>query len=166
MNQIRTFDVAITKLIGKLPKRLHSAFDVLGYMTIPTVWAFLLLIFIVRWADEPRVLTEGIIVLLLVPVATITKLFIRRHRPMTIYADAMNVKSYSFPSSHAYTAALVGGYFASVAFQSGLTALSMAFVALVGLIGVSRVHLGAHYPSDVIVGWLLGICFLAMVLSR
>lgn len=68
----------------------------------------------------------------------------------------MRVKSYSFPSSHAYSAALAGGYLGLEVLHAGAWTASVLFAALIFLIGVSRVHVGAHYPSDVIAGWLLG----------
>ncbi|WP_220093440.1 diacylglycerol kinase family protein [Flexivirga caeni] len=59
--------------------------------------------------------------------------------------------STSFPSGHAASAA-------AFATAVGLEApvLSLPLKALAGLVGISRVATGAHYPSDVAAGWLLG----------
>jgi membrane-associated phospholipid phosphatase len=35
-----------------------------------------------------------------------------------------------------------------------------AFAAILLAIGVSRVYLGEHHPSDVVGGWLLGVAFI------
>ncbi|WP_265443474.1 bifunctional phosphatase PAP2/diacylglycerol kinase family protein [Flexivirga meconopsidis] len=59
--------------------------------------------------------------------------------------------STSFPSGHASSAA---AFVTAVSLE--LPALAYPLRALAGLVGVSRVATGAHYPSDVVAGWFLG----------
>jgi undecaprenyl-diphosphatase len=58
---------------------------------------------------------------------------------------------YSFPSGHATTAA-AGAYALSAMWPGG----RMACALLAALITCSRAYLGAHYPSDLLAGALLG----------
>ena len=60
--------------------------------------------------------------------------------------------SYSFPSSHATN---LGGSMTLLALAYPPWAWLCALVAF--LVGLSRVYLGVHYPSDVMSGWILGI---------
>lgn len=160
MNAIHAFDIRLTKLIGQIPKGLQAYFSVLGYATTPLVWGFFTAALVVYNLWNGKTSLTPLLILCLVPLATIIKLLIRRKRPMTIYAEAMKVRSYSFPSSHAYSSALAGGYFTSLASGGGTYGMSIAFTLFILVIGVSRIHLGAHYPSDVIAGWILGISLL------
>ncbi len=160
----RHIDEQVSKLIGRLPKRLSHVFRLLDYLSSPFAWGVYLLLLLVIGADDINVKLT-VAVLLAVPVASILKLFFRRQRPPTVYAEAMKIKSYSFPSSHAYTAALGCGYLIGAGLTGGAMAISAVLVALVLVIGISRVHIGAHYPSDVIAGWLLGMAVLSGLLA-
>jgi undecaprenyl-diphosphatase len=72
----------------------------------------------------------------------------------------------SFPSGHALDSTVFCGVMLLVCLPiipRRLRRLAMALViALVVTIGVSRVALGVHYPSDVAGGWLLGVAWLGI----
>ncbi|MBN1543712.1 phosphatase PAP2 family protein [candidate division KSB1 bacterium] len=68
---------------------------------------------------------------------------------------------YALPSGHAQLTLSVYGYFARV-IHSVWFYLSAALVVF--LIGLSRVYLGVHFPSDVLAGWFVGIVVLALFL--
>jgi membrane-associated phospholipid phosphatase len=87
-------------------------------------------------------------------LAHLAKIAVSRPRPelfpplTTMPADA------SFPSAHAMqVTALVLAYLLRPGARPGLVAW-LAGGALVSLVGLSRIHLQVHFPSDVIVGTL------------
>jgi undecaprenyl-diphosphatase len=43
--------------------------------------------------------------------------------------------------------------------------IGLIIVALVLLIGLGRVYMGAHYPSDVLAGWALGGVWASLCLT-
>lgn len=83
------------------------------------------------------------------------KRLVTRERPFNILKNIntfdINLKDYSFPSGH--TTAI----FSIITVLSiNLPFLKYFFVALAVIIGISRIYLGVHYPSDVIVGIIIG----------
>lgn len=162
MKHANTIDVYLTKLIGRVPSRLQRPFHWLGIAFQPAGWALFLLMYLAF--AEPTIRTDLLLVLVALPFATLIKLAFRRHRPPTIYAENMRVRSYSFPSSHAYASALAGGYFISQVVEHLGWLAATPLVLLPFIIGISRVHLGAHYPSDVIAGWVFGTFALGLII--
>lgn len=69
--------------------------------------------------------------------------------------------SASFPSGHALTAAVVyltlGAMLAAATprLHVKIYLLSIALF-LTGLVGITRIYLGVHYPTDVLAGWCIG----------
>lgn len=82
------------------------------------------------------------------------KHFTVRRRPLThqgVQQGARTLDEFSFPSGHTLHA--VG--FATMAVLA-LPALALIFVVLAVLIALSRVVLGLHYPTDVLMGAIIG----------
>jgi membrane-associated phospholipid phosphatase len=158
----RTYDTAGTSLVARLPKSTHRISKILGRMTLPSIWALTVISvsLIALNINNDLWAKIGFIVVACLPVAAIIKFLVRRERPKTNYAKHMKIKTYSFPSSHAYAAALAGGYialFCLTALPSPLNSIiPTMYVLLILTIGVSRVYIGAHYPTDVTAGWLFG----------
>ena len=74
---------------------------------------------------------------------------------LTIVESARDAASgYSFPSGHTQGFATWSSFFAAK-FQK--TWFSILVGVLITSVAVSRLYLGAHYPSDVIVGVALGV---------
>jgi membrane-associated phospholipid phosphatase len=74
---------------------------------------------------------------------------------------------YSFPSGHTLNSTVTYGLLALVAVRSRLPFALRRFAVAVGvvvpaLVGLSRIALGVHYPSDVLAGWLGGLAFVAL----
>ena len=109
-------------------------------------------------------------------LSTILKLAFARPRP-DVVPHLVAVSSASFPSGHAMLSAVVyltlGALLSRVEGPLRLKVyiLSVAIV-LTLLIGVSRVYLGVHWPTDVLAGWCAGaawatLCWrIALALQR
>ena len=82
-------------------------------------------------------------------------------KPVDSGADIYDIaaQGYSFPSGHSMNAAIVYGGEARYKKTRVWTVIGIAAPLLVG---ISRVFVGVHYPTDVLVGWLAG--FLVVLL--
>ncbi len=90
------------------------------------------------------------------------KLLFRRPRPQLGWGAPLP-SSYSFPSGHAMGSAAAYGIMAFVlaSLYPGLRwPLAVTTPLLILLIGLSRVYLGVHWPSDVLAGFAAGCCVL------
>ena len=97
------------------------------------------------------------------------KQFIHRPRPDTIYVSKMRFKTHSFPSGHAFGTILAYGFLTYLLVTHlnnplGYLLGGLIYILIV-LVGISRVYLGAHYPTDVIGGWIFGLACLFLATS-
>ena len=93
----------------------------------------------------------------------------QRVRPEEI-EHLIEQSGYSFPSGHSMGSIIVFGGFIFLAFRYFKTetikwVLGIFFGLLILLIGLSRIYLGVHYPSDVIAGFSLGFAWLALSIA-
>lgn len=93
------------------------------------------------------------------------KVMFARERP-EIYRLAEQ-SGYSFPSGHAMAALTL--YFVltyllwqHVKTRRGRVIMLVVAISVVSIIGLSRIYLGVHYPSDVIAGYCMSGCWLAL----
>lgn len=80
-------------------------------------------------------------------------------------AHLVDVQSYSFPSGHSANAVLVWLTLALLLARGprARTAALAAAAALALLVGLSRIMLGVHWPSDVVAGWAFGLIWILLL---
>lgn len=72
----------------------------------------------------------------------------------------ITAQGYSFPSVHSTNAVTVFGSLATNLRKRWMTVIAIVIPLLTGF---SRIVVGAHYPTDVLAGWLLGLISVAVV---
>lgn len=125
------------------------------FLTILGIAIFAYLLYI-KWKREA-------VIFLIANVGELTlnfslKAFYQRTRPEALFDYALP-SSYSFPSGHALGSFCFYGILAWILAANVKTprskrAIYCAAALLVFSIGLSRIYLGVHYPSDVVAGYL------------
>jgi hypothetical protein len=126
---------------------------------------FYILVFpLLFWAVSQSVGTRlGVMLLLSAGLNEAGKIATRSPRPSFLVPDLglVGETTTGMPSGHAQHGVVVWGLLAA---ESRRRLVWVGAFALVVLLGWSRLHLGLHFPADVLVGWLVGALLLVAYL--
>lgn len=167
------FDEAVLRWMAahQIPWVQHAMFEVtllgtgLVLMTMVAVAATFL------WLTDHRF--SALLLLIAtwggVAISSLLKSSFDRPRPQ-VFEWGAQVLTSSFPSGHAMTATITYGTVAYLAARLQRRRLSRWITLLiaglmVGLICLSRLYLGVHYPSDVVAGALMGLGWTAFCMA-
>ncbi len=118
-----------------------------------------------RRGRRPEVLMLGGALLLGVLIESALRLFVPQWRPdTTVVPPGLGllgrVHLTGFPSGHAFCSAVLFGWLGRelAAWRSRLAGIGQGLcVAMIGLVGVSRLYLNRHWATDVLGGWLVAL---------
>lgn len=115
------------------------------------------------WLCGYRYLAIGLVVSLVAAflASTALKIVVARPRPDIVEHAALTFTA-SFPSGHAFLSAAtlltIASFVGLASRRADIARFCMIMAAVItGLIGLSRIYLGVHWPTDVLGGWCLGI---------
>lgn len=151
------------------PKWLTSAFiefTALGSTSVLGLITLLVIGFLLSERKRLPALLIGLAVVGGALLSTVLKTIIGRPRPESV-THLVDVATLSFPSGHAMLSAvtyLTLGTLLIREIKSRRTRVLVivSVVLLTGLVGLSRVYLGVHYPTDVLGGWCAGTAWAAL----
>lgn len=127
---------------------------------------FILVMPVLYWCIDTGIgLRIGLILLLSGHFNEVFKVLFHSPRPFWYNTDVKALStetSFGMPSGHAMNTTSIWGLAAWLARKRWFTVLSIAVILLVGF---SRIVLGMHFISDVLAGWILGLILLFLVIT-
>lgn len=148
-------DTVIIKMVKMLPiefisKTFSTIFD-------PKLILIYLLILCCYWLlfkkDLSGAIILGLYTVLGFAINYILKDGLQRARPIGHLASD---NGFSFPSGHSFGVVLLMGAILLTFFMAKNTLIKTIAVVIIILVGLARIYMGAHYPTDVIGGIALG----------
>jgi len=165
---LANYDTAITDYVisHRTPtltayfKFMTTVGDTYGYLIVLTIFLLISLLVFKRW----KYVVQATLVLALATISNMMlKRFIDRARPGIEHL--VSVETLSYPSGHAMSAMAFYGFliFLVLKFKIQKTfkyLLVLLLTVLILSIGISRIYLGVHFPSDIAGGFIAGFIWV------
>lgn len=157
------FDTRLTNHVQRWPKWVRVPLVAITNTGQPFIMIVLALgVAMIAWQNSQKNIVYALLAgVIAIGANGVLKHYIHRTRPDTLYVSNMYFKTSSFPSGHAFASAVtltILAYLAPVYLLAPWAiVLPMLCLVFAGVISVSRVYLGAHFPTDVIAGSALGV---------
>jgi undecaprenyl-diphosphatase len=111
-----------------------------------------------EWQQLALVMIIGILITAL--VVMVIKFTVRRSRPQGDWGKVYRMTDpHSFPSGHAARSTML----AMIGLGLGPLWLGLTLMIWAPLVGLARIILGVHYPSDILAGMVLGLIMGVLV---
>ncbi len=168
-NNLEEFDRLVTKEVTSWRRDyltpvltfITEVGDTIGYIV---VIGLLITFFLIRRYNWKYIL-QTVAVLLLATLSNMAiKEYVNRARPTAEHL--VSVSTLSYPSGHAMSAMGFYGFLIFLTIRYKMNRLlKICLVSLLALliflIGISRIYLGVHFPSDVVAGFIGGLIWIA-----
>jgi hypothetical protein len=125
-------------------------------------FCYLALLPLIYWCvDKRRGLRIGILVFLSTAINMRLKVAFAQPRPYDLDPSVGMARESTFglPSGHAQVSAVFAGSAAPLFHRPWALVFAIALPLLVGL---SRIYLGVHFPTDVLAGWIIGAAIVGI----
>ncbi|WP_179344003.1 phosphatase PAP2 family protein [Winogradskyella ursingii] len=167
---LQDYDTAITQSIQSYRSPFLTDYliavteigDVWGYAVVFTA---IIVTFLLVFRSWKYILQLTSVLVLALSSNVLLKQIINRARPSGEHL--VTVETLSYPSGHAMLSMAFYGFLIYLFYQFKMhivikSILITLFALLILSIGISRIYLGVHYPSDVVGGYLAGIIWLIL----
>jgi len=165
---LATYDTSITDFIISYRSPILTSYfkfvtnvgDFHGYLIVLGIFLVISLFVYKRWKH----VLQATLVLALATVSNMMlKRFIDRARPGIEHL--VSVKTLSYPSGHAMSAMAFYGFLIFLVYTFKINKVAKFFLILtlsllILSIGISRIYLGVHFPSDIAGGFIAGFIWV------
>lgn len=141
-----------------------------GPVGMSIIASLIIIAMTVRWRRRTPLVIMGLGVGGALVLTVVGKSLVDRARPPIVDAVPPYESSPSFPSGHALNSTVIAGLIAYLIARHLVTRLARVLTGVAAGIwavamGLSRVFLGHHWLTDVMFGWLVGLAWLAVMIT-